>query len=91
MQLKQEAVKLELKLSELEEKRDNLLAEENDNNPNNLLQKYQSQLKEDNAEIATMERSMNELKGELENYNKQLEQIEQVQISESNFDCFKKI
>lgn len=76
--MKQEAVKLELKLLELEEKRNNLVTEENDNNPNNLQQKYLNQVKEDNTEIATMERSMNQLNEELHNYEKQLEQVEQV-------------
>lgn len=77
-QLKQEAVKLELKLLELEEKRNNLVSEENDNNPNNLQQKYLNQVKEDNTEIAAMERSMNQVNEELQNYEKQLEQVEQV-------------
>lgn len=78
--MKQEAIKLELKLLELDEKRNNLIAEENDNNPNTLQQKYLNQVKEDNTEIATMERSMNQLNEELRNYEKQLEQVEQVKI-----------
>lgn len=76
--MKQEAVKLELRLLELEEKRENLLVEENDNDPNNLQQKYLNQVKGDNVEIATMERSMNQLNDELKNYEKQLEQVELV-------------
>ena len=69
---------MELKLSELEEKRETLLAEENDNDPSNLQQKYLNQVKEDNVEIATMERSMNQLNEELANYERQLEQVDQV-------------
>ncbi|XP_065207394.1 intraflagellar transport protein 74 homolog [Planococcus citri] len=87
--LKQEAVKLELKLLELEEKRNNLVAEENDNNPNNLQQKYLNQVKEDNTEIATMERSMNQLNEELQNYEKQLEQVDQ-DLEECQSDRHKK-
>lgn len=78
--MKKEAVKLELKLSELEEKRENLLTEENDNEQNSLQQKYLNQVKEDNVEIATLERSMNQLNDELKNYENQLEQVEQVSI-----------
>lgn len=55
-----------------------MTAEENENDPNNLQQKYLNQVKEDNAEIATMERSMNQLQDELNNNKKQLEQVEQV-------------
>lgn len=62
----------------MEEKRNTLLAEEDNNNPNNLQQKYLNQVKEDNVEIATMERSMNQLTDELQNYEKQLQQVEQV-------------
>lgn len=78
--MKQEAAKLELKLVELEEKRNTLTSEENENDPNNLQQKYLNQVREDNAEIATMERSMNQLQDELNNNKKQLEQIEQVTV-----------
>ena len=73
-------MKLELKILELEEKRKNLLAEDNDKDPSNLQQKYLTQVKEDNVEIATMERSMNQLNEELKNYEKQLEQVEQVSV-----------
>lgn len=76
--MKQEAAKHELKLLELEEKRDHLIAEESDNDPNTLQQKYLNQVKEYNVEIATMERSMNQLTDELKYYQKQLEQVEQV-------------
>lgn len=62
----------------MEEKKNHLLAEENDNNSNNLQQKYLNQVKEDNAEILTIERSMNQLNDELKNYQILLEQTEQV-------------
>ncbi len=78
--MKQDALKSELKLLEFEEKRMSLMAEENENDPNVIQQKYLNQVKEDNAEIATMERSLNQLQDELKNYEKQLEQVEQVRI-----------
>lgn len=48
-----------------------------------------NQVKEDNAEIATMERSMNQLQDELNNNKKQLEQVEQVNAFTSIFKILK--
>lgn len=76
--MKQETIELELKLSELEEKRRNLISEESENDASNLHKNYLNRAKEDNVEISTMERSMNQLQDELKNYEKQLEQVEQV-------------
>lgn len=77
-QVKQEAVTLYEKIRELEEKRDSLLEEERTKGtPAQEQERLLKQVKEDNQEIATMERQTNEVIDKMAKLRDELQHVEQ--------------
>ncbi|CAD5124370.1 DgyrCDS12662 [Dimorphilus gyrociliatus] len=75
--VKQEAVKLYEQLHELEEKRDHLISEANNTlSPQEEREKLLLKVKEDNQEIASMDRQKAEIKDRLANIHTELQQID---------------
>lgn len=75
--VKQEAVKLYEQLHELEEKRDQLISEANNRlSPQEEREKLLLQVKEDNQEIASMDRQVAEIKERFGNLQTEIQQID---------------
>jgi intraflagellar transport protein 74 len=75
--VKQEAVRLYEQLRELEEKRDSLLQEvQAKGTPQEEKERLLKQVKEDNTEIASMERQANDLKEKLNSLQEELRQLD---------------
>ncbi|XP_067136914.1 intraflagellar transport protein 74 homolog [Centruroides vittatus] len=77
-QVKQEAVSLYERLRELEERRDNLLEEERlKGTPAQERERLLQQVKDDNAELASIERQTAEVREQITQAKEELEQLEQ--------------
>ncbi|XP_049762746.1 intraflagellar transport protein 74 homolog isoform X2 [Schistocerca cancellata] len=77
-EVKQEAVRLHHKLLEAQEKRDQLLQEERmRSTPANEREQLLQRVKDDNSEIATMERQMSQMKELISKKQEELTQLEQ--------------
>ncbi|XP_049816799.1 intraflagellar transport protein 74 homolog isoform X4 [Schistocerca nitens] len=77
-EVKQEAVRLHHKLLEAQEKRDQLLQEERmRSTPSNEREQLLQRVKDDNSEIATMERQMSQMKELISKKQEELTQLEQ--------------
>jgi intraflagellar transport protein 74 len=80
-QVKQEAVRLHHKLKEAEERKASLLEEERTRStPAQEWEQLLQRVKDDNAEIKTMERQIVEIRDQIRKKQQELEQIEQVQL-----------
>jgi intraflagellar transport protein 74 len=82
-QVKQEAVRLHHKLKEAEERKASLLEEERTRStPAQEREQLLQRVKDDNAEIATMERQVAEIRDQTHKKQQELEQTEQVQLEQ---------
>jgi septal ring factor EnvC (AmiA/AmiB activator) len=80
-QVKQEAVHLHHKLKEAEDRKTSLLEEERTRStPAQEREQLLQRVKDDNAEMATMERQIGEIQELIHKKRQELEQIEQVQL-----------
>lgn len=85
-QVKQEAVRLHLKLGEVEDERERLLEEERTRaSPAQERERLLQRVKEDNAETASMERQMAELRERHTKLQAELRQAEQVTQQAINY------
>uniref|UniRef100_K1QDK8 Intraflagellar transport protein 74-like protein n=1 Tax=Magallana gigas TaxID=29159 RepID=K1QDK8_MAGGI len=76
-QVKQEAVRLYDQINDLEIQRDNYLEEtRNKQSPAEERERLLKQVKEDNQEIASLERQTNELKEKIENIEEEIRQLD---------------
>lgn len=76
-QVKQEAVRLYEQLNELEMKRDSLIEEaKSTTSPAEEREKLLKQVKEDNQEIASMERQTNEFREKIESLQEEIQQLD---------------
>ncbi|KAF6124822.1 intraflagellar transport 74 [Phyllostomus discolor] len=76
-QVKQEAVLLHEKLDELESHRDQMIAEDKSmGSPMEERERLLKQVKEDNQEIASMERQLTDLKEKINQFNEEIRQLD---------------
>uniref|UniRef100_A0AAA9SIR5 Intraflagellar transport 74 n=1 Tax=Bos taurus TaxID=9913 RepID=A0AAA9SIR5_BOVIN len=76
-QVKQEAVLLHEKLYELESHRDQMIAEDkNMGSPMEERERLLKQVKEDNQEIASMERQLTDIKEKINQFNEEIRQLD---------------
>ncbi|XP_011812505.1 PREDICTED: intraflagellar transport protein 74 homolog isoform X2 [Colobus angolensis palliatus] len=76
-QVKQEAVLLHEKLYELESHRDQMIAEDKSiGSPMEERQKLLKQVKDDNQEIASMERQLTDIKEKINQFNEEIRQLD---------------
>ncbi|XP_054042777.1 intraflagellar transport protein 74 homolog isoform X2 [Rissa tridactyla] len=76
-QLKQEAVQLYEKLHELEERRDQMIAEDkNMESPQEERERLLKQVKDDSQEIASMERQLTEVKEKINHFKKVIQRLD---------------
>uniref|UniRef100_A0AC11DH08 Intraflagellar transport 74 n=1 Tax=Ovis aries TaxID=9940 RepID=A0AC11DH08_SHEEP len=76
-QVKQEAVLLHEKLYELESHRDQMIAEDkNIGSPMEERERLLKQVKEDNQEIASMERQLTDIKEKINQFNEEIRQLD---------------
>ncbi|XP_054253747.1 intraflagellar transport protein 74 homolog isoform X2 [Indicator indicator] len=76
-QVRQEAVQLYEKLHELEERRDQMIAEDkNMESPQEERERLLKQVKDDSQEIASMERQLTEVKEKINHFRKVIQQLD---------------